>query len=248
MKVEKYRKKRNGRYLVVFTNGREIELYEEVILKYELLLKKDIDPKSLIEIISFNEECHGYYIAINFLKSRARSKKEVIDMLRKQNCSDENITNTIAKLEKQGYLNDKKYANSFLNQQLLLTTRGPKKIAYELEKKGISKDIIQTTLVLYDNEIECEKIEKIVDKMIASNRNKSNLLLKKKMENDLLYQGFSKDNIDKVLNRTCFQSDQDLYQKEYDKLYKKLQRKYSGNMLEYQVRQKLYQKGFRYEK
>ena len=35
------------------------------------------------------------------------------------------------------------------------------------------------------------------------------------------------------------------YQKEYDKLYKKLSRKYEGATLEYKIKEKLYQKGFK---
>ena len=37
----------------------------------------------------------------------------------------------------------------------------------------------------------------------------------------------------------------DLAKKEYDKLYKKLSRKYSGQELEFKINQKLYQKGFK---
>lgn len=248
MKVEKYRKKKDGKYCVTFTNGKEMELYEEVILSYELLLKKELDAKLITEIIDYNRECSVYYLALKYLKSRARSEKEVIDMLKKQNSSDECMKHVIDKLVKQGYIDDVRYANSFLNQQLILTTRGPRKIAYELEKKGISKEIIQDTLILYTKEVECEKINKIVDKMITSNRNKSSLLLKRKIEQDLIHQGFHKDNIDMILSHTIFQNDDELYQKEYQKLYQKLQRKYSGDMLNYQIKQKLYQKGFRYEK
>ena len=38
-----------------------------------------------------------------------------------------------------------------------------------------------------------------------------------------------------------------MVKKEYDKLYKKLSRKYSGNELEYKIKEKLYQKGLYYE-
>ena len=46
---------------------------------------------------------------------------------------------------------------------------------------------------------------------------------------------------------TDFPSDDDIAKKEYDKLYKKLSRKYSGSELELKIKQKLFQKGLRYE-
>ena len=39
--------------------------------------------------------------------------------------------------------------------------------------------------------------------------------------------------------------DNDIYKQEYDKLYRKLSKKYEGKLLEYKIKEKLYQKGFR---
>ena len=43
MKILKYKKKRNGQYEIELESGTSMVLYEEVILKYELLLNKSID-------------------------------------------------------------------------------------------------------------------------------------------------------------------------------------------------------------
>ena len=40
LKIEKYKKMINGKYKLFLDNGHEVILYEEVILKYELLLHK----------------------------------------------------------------------------------------------------------------------------------------------------------------------------------------------------------------
>ena len=44
-----------------------------------------------------------------------------------------------------------------------------------------------------------------------------------------------------------FDDDSFIAKKEYDKLYKKYSKKYSDKELDYVIRQKLYQKGFKYE-
>lgn len=247
MQVLKYKKKRDGKYLVSFSNGKEMEMYEEVILKYELLLKKEIDAKKILDIIAYNQECDVYYVALKYMKARLRSRLEVFDMLKRREYPLELIDKALNRLTEQGYLNDLNYASSFLHNQIITTSRGPKRVSYELEKKGISKEIIQEVMGAYNAEIELEKIEKIVRRMIASNRNKGNLLLKRKIEQELLHQGFHKQNIYTVLDSADFSDDKVLYQKEYDKLYRKLSKKYSGDALTFQIKQKLYQKGFRYE-
>lgn len=247
MQVEKYKKKKSGIYTVTFSNGREMDLYEEVILRYELLLKKEIDARKLTELISFQEECDVYYVALKYIKARLRSCYEVSEFLKKRDYPQEFIDSAVSKLVDQGYLNDYQYASSFLHEQFITTSRGPNKIIYELTKKGIAKDIIEEVMSSYTKEVELEKIQKIVTRMIKSNHNKSVLMLKKKIEQDLLYQGFDRSNIFAVLANTSFPDDHSLYQKEYEKLYRKLSKKYSGDLLKHQMKQKLYQKGFRYE-
>ena len=59
--------------------------------------------------------------------------------------------------------------------------------------------------------------------------------------------GYDVDLINKVILDYDFSNDKDMVKKEYDKLYKRLSRKYSGNELEYKIKEKLYQKGLYYE-
>ena len=51
MKVIKYKKMANSRYKVYLEDNHELLLYEDVILKFELLLKKDIDDDKLYNLI-----------------------------------------------------------------------------------------------------------------------------------------------------------------------------------------------------
>lgn len=247
VQVEKYKKMRDGKYKVSFSNGKEMDLYEEVILKYELLLKKEIDTKKILGMIDYNQECDAYYAALKYLKTRLRSYKEVFDLLKKKEYPLTIITKVLDRLLEQGYLNDSQYASSFLHEQLLTTSRGPNKICYELTKKGISQDIILEVISSYSDEMELEKIRKIIHKMVKSNRNRSTLMLKRKIEQDLLQQGFHRHNIQTVMEEVSISSSEEIRKREYDKLYRKLSSKYSGEALEYQIKQKMYQKGFCYE-
>ncbi len=55
--------------------------------------------------------------------------------------------------------------------------------------------------------------------------------------------GYEKEQICSILESISY-NDCDLLKKEYQLLYLKLSKKYTGNMLENQIKNKLYQKGF----
>ena len=56
MKIIKYRKGSKGLYKVELEDGRVLSLYEEVILKYELLLKREVYLEELEDIRKYNQE------------------------------------------------------------------------------------------------------------------------------------------------------------------------------------------------
>ena len=110
MKIIKYKKKKNNIYELELENADKIDLYEEVILKFNLLLSKDLDLNSK-EIINYNRECEVYYKALKLIKSRTRCKKEIKDKLIKE-YDIELIDRIINKLETQGYINELFFARS----------------------------------------------------------------------------------------------------------------------------------------
>ena len=57
----------------------------------------------------------------------------------------------------------------------------------------------------------------------------------------MLNLGYDLDIVQMVISNYQFGNDIELAKKEYDKLYKKLSRKYSGEELKYKIKEKLYQ-------
>lgn len=244
MKVEKYKKVNKNMYEVFFDNNICMKLYEEVILKTELLLNKNIDDVSLNNIELLNKYYDCYYCALNLIKVSSRTRKEIFDKLSLSDYNKDDINDVINKLESQGYINDERYANSYLNSKIITTNYSPLRIRNDLEKKGITKDIIDNTMLLYDIDIQEDKIKKIINKQIKSNHSKGNAFLKRKIANDLLYQGFDNKMVYNIINDTDFGDDSLIYEKEYNKLKSKLEKKCQGDILEKKIREKLFQKGF----
>lgn len=87
MKIIKYKKGSKGLYKVELDDGRVLSLYEDVILKFDLLLKKEIMNSDLDSINKYNLECDVYYVALNNIKSRFKSEFELRNILKKKRIS-----------------------------------------------------------------------------------------------------------------------------------------------------------------
>lgn len=244
VKIENYKKLKNGKYRLSFDNSETIDVYEDVILNLELLLKKEISESLKQTILQENEKYDAYAVGLKYLNTRVRSKKEIWEYLKRKEYAPVYIENAITILEKQGYINDLNFAKAFLNNRLITTSNGPYKIKSDLKERGVSSSIIEEVLTEYTESIQREKISKQITRMTKSNRTRGNKLLKSKIYNELAKEGFQPQLIHELVEGIVLEDDSALLKKEYDKLYKKLSRKYKDKELELKIRQKLYEKGF----
>ena len=247
MKILKYKKTTKGRYKIYLDDGRELLLYEDVILKFNLLLKKEILEADIMEIELFNQECDVYHVGLDSINRRFKSTYDLKESLLKKEYPYELVEKAIDKLLKQGYLNDRSFAKSYINNQIITTNKGPYKIRRELSEHRVESNIIDEEIDVFDEDTQLEKIRKVSNRLYNSNRNRGGVILKKKIVNDLVNLGYDTSIVSKVFNEFDFSNDKDIAKKEYEKLYKKLSRKYEGKELEYKIKEKLYQKGLYYE-
>lgn len=245
MKIEKYKKMSKGRYQLLLDNGEKIVLYEEVILKFELLLRKEIDVNTLIEVDQLNQEWDVYYQGLNSLRTRYKSIYELELFLLKREYPKDLVDKAIHKLIEQGYLNDQSYVKGYIHNKMITSNSGPDKIEKELLDKKIDSNIIKEELKIFTREEQENRVKKIVEKGIRSNRNRGGFVLKNKIYHDLIQYGYDSSLSSSILSTYSFDTDSSLYQKEYDKYYRKYSRKYSGEELEKKIREKLFIKGLR---
>lgn len=248
MKIIKYKKGAKGLYKVDLEDGTVLSLYEEVILKYNLLLSKEVDDSIKDEMFDYNLECEVYYVALNNIKARAKSISDLRNYLLNKEYPSNLIDKAIDKLVNQGYLNDRSYAKSFINSQMVTSSYGPLKIEKELLEKKIDHKIIEEELEVFTEEEQLNKIDKIISKMIRSNHTRGGVVLKQKIFNDLKNYGYDVSVVNKIIDDYDFNDGEDnIAKKEYDKLYTKYSRKYSGAELQRKIKEKLYLKGLKYD-
>ena len=179
------------------------------------------------------------------ISTKWRSEKEVTEYITKNEVSSKLQDRVIKELKKNDLLNDKRFAKSYANDAISLRKNGPYKIADDLKKLGISDSIIEETLNNLDEEEINSNLVNIITKKNKLNKTNSLYQLKNKLANELIRLGYDASLVHTKLNE-LLKEDKSIYQKEYDRLYKKYSKKYSGNELKYKVKQALYQKGFNY--
>lgn len=242
MKIGKYTKLKSNKYSVVIDDI-TVKLYDDVIVKYELLRLKEIDEKLFKEITEYNDKLEAYYKYLKYITKKLRTEKEIYKYLDKD-YSKETILETIDRLKKHGYLNKELYLKSYLSDQVHMTLNGPNKIKKDLVGLGYEEDEFIDSINSIDDDIWLNKVEKIVNKKIKSNRNLGSNKLKEKLVYDLSNMGYYKWMIEDVIHKLDFSSDANILEREYNKLYNKLSKKFDDSNVNYQIRMKLLQKGF----
>ena len=243
MKIIKYKKTSNNIYTIYLDNKESIKLYDDTIIKYNLLVIKEID--NLEEVLKYNKKLEAYYIALNYINKKMRTTKEVRKKL--EDYPSEAINMAIERLTKEGYLNDKEYLRVFIKDQVNITSYGKLKIENKAMILGFSKEDIKNVLDSYDKSIFNSKLEKLIEKKIKNNSKYSVNKLKEKILIDLNGQGYDKGDILNILSSYEIKEPANILDKEYEKAYRVLSKKYEGYELKNKIIQKLVSKGFSYD-
>lgn len=204
MKIIKYELVKNNNYNIYLDSGEVITINGKVITDNELLLKKEIDKKLYDKIIIDNHVYELYETTIKYLKIRLRSIKEMKDYLSKKEDNIDVIDKVCSLLEENKYLDDNIFAKAYIKDKVRFTTKGDYKIKKELSSLGVSSSIIEDNFSKINTADFEEKIKKIIDKDIRTNKKYTGNNLKNKIYNHLLSQGYSASLIIPIINNYNF--------------------------------------------
>lgn len=242
MKIKKI-KKLNNKYLITLEDNIEIITYDEVILKNNILYKKEITEEQLNKIKEENEYYETYNNILKLIKTKLRSEYEIREYIKKNNINKKTEENIIKKLKETKLINDEIYVRAYIHDKISFSNDGPNKIKKDLLNKQIKEETIENELQKPYNKKLQEKLEKLVLKKIKTNKKYSNNMIKQKIINYFMNLGYEKNDIINIIENNKI-TDDTIIKKEYNKLYNKLKNKYEEEELEKIIKQKLYQKGF----
>lgn len=204
MQIVKYEFTKKNKYNVYLSNGEVLNLQEQVITENELLLKKEMSQELYNKLVRDNKIYELMEMAVKHISIRLRSIKEVKDYLLKKGGSNNEVEDAVQKLIESGYLDDDRFTKAFIKDKLKFTTIGDYKIKMQLNKLGVSTSIIEDNMNKIDEHIIEEKIKKIIEKDKKTNKKYSGQILKNKIYNHLLNQGYSQEKVITIINTYDF--------------------------------------------
>lgn len=204
MKIEKYKKIKEDLYRVLLDNGEIIDIYEDVILANNLLYKSEIDQNLLDKINIENNYQLAYNISVKYIMVRLRSINEIKVYLTKKGYSKDVVDKVIEKLIKNKLLDDEIFTKAYINDKLTFTNVGKYKLISELTTKmKVDNSIVYNVLESY-KEVWNDRIEKLINKYLKSNKKYRGNTLKNKLYIYLVNLGYDKDKVISVLNNYDF--------------------------------------------
>ncbi len=187
--------KTEGRYNV-FVDGKYSFSLDEVQLAAVTIKKGDeLDEQQLDQLKSESSFGKNYIRALDLVSRRPRSQREIRDYAFRKQWTKANTDRVIERLLERGYLNDAKFAEIFVRSRANLRNYSTRRMKLELQKKGISSDIIDQVLSESDDFDENVALKNLIAK--KQNRYDD----EQKLIAYLARQGFNYDSIRMALNQ-----------------------------------------------
>lgn len=191
-------KKNKDRMSIYINEEFGFGLHKEIVFKFGIEKGKELDKDFIEKIIKAEEQNKANNYAINLLSYRHRTKKEIIDRMKRKGYEETVVSNTIRYLDKFGYINDKEFAKEFV--KIKSRKLGIKRIKAELGQKGIGEEIIYNVIQEeFDESEEYNRALEIGKKRVKSYRGEEKQKIYRKLGAYLQRKGFDYGIVSKVL-------------------------------------------------
>ncbi len=191
----------------IFLDGRFFcGVNEDVAAKFHLERGMEIDEGKLKELLYEEEISKAKSYVYRILARRMYTTREIRDKLVERGYVDKIIEDVIATLERYGYLNDRTYAQEWIESRMRSKPKGKIALRQELERKGIDRSIIEDALSqAFDESKESEMALDLARRKARSFNADDPVAAKRKLQSFLLRRGFDfetvKDVIEQVIDR-----------------------------------------------
>jgi len=242
---------RRSNYDVTFEDERghlhEVSVHEELVLKFRLVVGKILTEDEFSELGKSLNYGKAYSYATYILASRMYTVKEIRDKLIGREVSEDIIDSVISKLLEIGLLDDARYAEIYVESQIMKGTKGPDSVYADLVKKGVSESEANTYVEVYTYEQQLEAVRKLAQSVMKSNKKYGVRGLMQKLHHSLTSKGFDLEVVtDALAEFEMSEGEGEILQRELEKFWHKYS-KFSSYEHKQKVTQALARRGFGYE-
>ncbi|MGZ4105784.1 MAG: regulatory protein RecX [Tumebacillaceae bacterium] len=165
----------------------------EVAYRHRLKKGMEVSSELLLTVWRDEESYRARDLAAMYLGRRARSSKEMGDYLLGKEFDEVVVAETIAWLERYGYLNDSQFAKQWVENRMKYRPRGKAMLRWELQQKGVRGTDIDAAFEdeLGDGETEVEAAVVLLGKKIGRKQLEFTYEEQAKLAQFLMRRGFS---------------------------------------------------------
>ncbi len=142
--------KKNNYVTVTFDNDEKLRLHYEVAVKCGLRKNDDLSEEEIKSIQKTEEKFNLKNSALRLISRRPHSSFELRVKLQKKNFNKDDISEIIKDFLAKGYLSDNDFAERFIDEGIK-KKKGLMKIKAELFSKGVSREIVDSVLLKFDD-------------------------------------------------------------------------------------------------
>ena len=193
------------KYSIYLDNAFYCFLKDETILNNHIKVGKIVEKEELDKIQLENEKLIALDKALKYI-SAIKTEKQVKDYLYSKGYTSETVKYVINKLKEYNYLNDEIFAKAYFNSYS--KTKGLRKLKFELETKGVSREIIEE--ISQDYEDDEETLNNLARKYLSGKTRDRKTM--QKLSNHLFSKGFTFEKINKVIKKYYTNFDEENYE------------------------------------
>lgn len=161
-KIER-QKHKNSRVSVFVDEEYAFSISDDAIIDYGISVGTDVNSLPLEKIAKDDEYKRALAKSFNLLSAGDKTKKQLVDNLRKNQFSQEATEKVAERLMELDYIDDRAYAERFVKNSGELGKRG---IEYKLRERGIDSNVISQVLEEFDDDSFLENAKRLVEKHI----------------------------------------------------------------------------------
>lgn len=195
----KLKNKLNSNNFIATTDCGVFLLHSDVILQ-QGISKGEIEDELFFSAVSDSAYIIALEMASTYLANSVKTEKQVKDYLYKKSFKTEIVSEVIAKLKEYKVLDDAQFAELYVRSN---SNFSKTKLRHKLCGFGIKQDVVARSLSDVDDYESCYICaKKFLKNKVIDNRNKI------KLTRRLQSQGFSWEDIKRVLNEYSWQEDE----------------------------------------
>lgn len=134
--------KQQGQFSVHLDDGRQLDVHEDVLVKYRLLKGEKLDDAAIRRIHQEESAQEAIQQALRWLSTRARSEHELAQGLRQKGYSPKIIQQALNRCRELGMMDDRAFARQLTSHRTRIQRKGRRLIEQELKQRGIDQEDI----------------------------------------------------------------------------------------------------------